>query len=127
MLVLTRRPRESIIFPGVNITVQVVAVKSGAVRLGIEAPPEVTVLREEVLARAPGVTPLPDCGAGPTLGHLHHLLRDWLDVAAIGLALLRRQIQAGSIRATLDPFDQEIRALRRLMQGMGRESLSQSR
>src|SRR5262245_5872357 len=123
MLVLSRRPREKIIFPGINITVQVVAVKSGAVRLGIEAPPEVTVLREEISARVgtqePGATLLPDCAAEPTLCQLNHLLRNWLDVAAIGLALLRRQIQPGLTEATLDPFDEEIASLRRQMQSMG--------
>ena len=130
MLVLSRRPKEKIVFPGINITVQVVAVKSGAVRLGIEAPPEVTVLREEVAARAetqgPGAAPLPDGAAGPTLCQVSHLLRNWLDVAAIGLALLRRQAQGRVTEATLDPFDQEIGALRRQMQSMGRQPLPKS-
>jgi carbon storage regulator CsrA len=122
---------EKIIFPGINITVQVVAVKSGAVRLGIEAPPEVTVLREEVWARAEtqerGVPLLPDCAAGPTLCQLHHLLRNWLDVAGIGLALLRRQMQPGLAEAALDSFDREIGKLRQQMQSMGREALPKSR
>ena len=48
MLVLSRRPDEKIFFPGINITVQVVEVRGGRVRLGIEAPPEVTILREEL-------------------------------------------------------------------------------
>ena len=48
MLVLSRRLNEKILFPGMSISVQVVAFKPGQVRLGIEAPPEVTVLREEV-------------------------------------------------------------------------------
>ena len=48
MLVLSRRPDEKIVFPESNITVQVVAVKGDKVRLGIEAPPHVTVLRAEL-------------------------------------------------------------------------------
>src|SRR3954452_214877 len=112
MLVLTRRLSEKIIFPAINTAVQVVAVKSGAVRLGIEAPPEVAVLREEVLARAetqePGASLLPD-GAKPTLCQLNRLLRNWLDVAAIGLALLHRQVQAELAEITpLAPLDEEI-------------------
>src|SRR5262245_20204697 len=39
MLVLSRRLHERIQFPGLNITVQVVAIKRGIVRIGIEAPP----------------------------------------------------------------------------------------
>src|SRR5436305_14315015 len=103
MLVLTRRPAEKILFPGFNTTVQVVAVKSGAVRLGIEAPPDVTVLRGELAARTeeePGANLLPDGAAAPTLCQLNRLLRGWLDVAAIGLALLHRQSQAGSTETT---------------------------
>ena len=49
MLVLTRRPHEKIVLPGLHVTLQVVAVKGGTVRIGIEAPPDVRVLREELL------------------------------------------------------------------------------
>src|SRR5437763_17080174 len=119
MLVLSRRLTEKIIFPDSNTTVQVLAVKSGAVRLGIEAPPEVTVLREECSARAetqePRASLLPNGAAGPTLCQLNRLLRDWLDVAAIGLALLHGQIQAGLPETTLDAFDEEIGGLRQQM------------
>jgi carbon storage regulator CsrA len=131
MLVLTRRTRERIVFPGINTSVQVVAVKSGAVRLGIEAPPEVAVFREELLARdespAPVPAPPPGRAAPPTLCQLSHLLRDWLDVAAIGLALLHRQARAGLTEDTLDLFDREVGALRQQMQGMGRRPLPKSR
>jgi two-component system, OmpR family, response regulator len=49
VLVLSRRLNESIVLPGLGITVRVVAVKAGVVRLGIEAPPDVPVLREELV------------------------------------------------------------------------------
>jgi carbon storage regulator len=48
MLVLSRRVGEKILFPEQNIVVQVLAVKGGAIRLGIDAPPEVKVFREEL-------------------------------------------------------------------------------
>src|SRR6202043_1902567 len=48
MLVLSRRLNEKIVFPESNTVVQVVGVKPGVVRLGVRAPAEVTVLREEV-------------------------------------------------------------------------------
>jgi len=51
MLVLSRRLNERIVLPGLGITIEVVAVKPGVVRLGIEAPPDVPVFREEVLDR----------------------------------------------------------------------------
>ena len=51
MLVLSRRLNEDIHI-GDNIVVRVLALKGGQVRLGIVAPPEVLVLREEILAKA---------------------------------------------------------------------------
>ena len=57
MLVLSRRLREKIVLPGLHITVQVLAVKRGVVRLGIEAPADVPVLREELLGAARAATP----------------------------------------------------------------------
>jgi carbon storage regulator CsrA len=49
MLVLSRRLHEKILFPGLNVTVQVVAIKPGVIRIGIEAPPDVRIVREEIL------------------------------------------------------------------------------
>ena len=48
MLVLSRKLKQKIVLPTVNVTLQVVDIRQGQVRLGIDAPPEVTVLREEV-------------------------------------------------------------------------------
>ena len=56
MLVLSRRLREKIEIPGLNITIQVVAIKPGVVRIGIEAPPDVRVFREEVLDQSQAAT-----------------------------------------------------------------------
>lgn len=47
MLVLTRRPSESIIIAG-DIKITVVSVGPGRVKIGIEAPPHVRVDRQEI-------------------------------------------------------------------------------
>lgn len=49
MLVLTRKPDEGIVIG--KIVIRVLGVQSGRIRLGIEAPDEVVVLREEVASR----------------------------------------------------------------------------
>jgi len=48
MLVLSRRRGERIVI-GPNIELTVVAVCGNRVRLGVQAPPEVTILRNELL------------------------------------------------------------------------------
>jgi carbon storage regulator len=50
MLVLSRKENERLVIDG-NIIVTVVRVAGGKVRLGIEAPPEIHVQREEVRSR----------------------------------------------------------------------------
>ena len=50
MLILTRRVGEKLII-GENVTVTVLGVKGHQVRIGIEAPRDVTVNREEIYQR----------------------------------------------------------------------------
>ncbi|HEX2243215.1 MAG TPA: carbon storage regulator CsrA [Gammaproteobacteria bacterium] len=47
MLILSRRPGESLTI-GDNITITVVSINGNQIRLGIKAPREVRVLREEI-------------------------------------------------------------------------------
>jgi len=48
MLILTRKKGESIIISG-NIEIQIINIEDGKVKIGIEAPKEVSVFRSEVL------------------------------------------------------------------------------
>ncbi len=50
MLILTRKPGESL-FIGDKIKVVVVEIKGNQIRLGIEAPSDVRILREEIYAQ----------------------------------------------------------------------------
>ena len=58
MLVLTRKMMQSV-FIGDDICVTVVRLESGQVRLGIEAPREVSVVRAELVPERPTPHPLP--------------------------------------------------------------------
>ena len=49
MLVLSRRCRETIVLPGDGVTIRVLEIRSNRVRLGIEAPSGVSVLRGELI------------------------------------------------------------------------------
>ncbi|MBX7102850.1 MAG: carbon storage regulator [Gemmataceae bacterium] len=48
MLVLTRRPDESVLFPQLGISVKVIRVSGSVVRVGVDAPSDLRVLRGEL-------------------------------------------------------------------------------
>lgn len=136
MLVLSRKVNEKILLPTLDITVQVVSVNKSSVRLGIEAPPKVPVLREELHLRqtewqAPADTPAPsDAVAASRLDRLTQLLRNRLRVAGTGLAQLRRQLEAGSFEEivnTLDKLEEDFELLRRRIDGEPRAASARPR
>ena len=49
MLVLSRKPGQRVVLPDQEVIINVVSVHGQVVRLGIEAPPDVSIFREEVL------------------------------------------------------------------------------
>ena len=59
MLVLSRRLNEKILLPSIETSVEVLDIKGDRVRLGIEAPASVTILREELAARQAADAGLP--------------------------------------------------------------------
>jgi carbon storage regulator len=50
MLILTRRPAEILVI-GDNITITVLDIRGGRVRLGVNAPRDITVNREEIFEK----------------------------------------------------------------------------
>jgi len=58
MLVLTRKPNQSIII-GDDTVVTILAVRGNQVRIGIDAPPDVSVDREEIRERKDSGEPPP--------------------------------------------------------------------
>lgn len=51
MLVLSRKLGQKIFIPSIQAVIEVVEIKGNTVRLGISAPREVSIVREELLAR----------------------------------------------------------------------------
>jgi carbon storage regulator CsrA len=115
MLVLTRRPHERVLIPAILTSIEVTAIKPGLVRLGVEAPEEVTVLREEVYLRGePVPCRLPEAaGAEARLVQLEVLLRQRLQAVLRTASLARRQSLEGpaGAPATLTLLEDEVRAL----------------
>jgi len=123
MLVLSRRLNEKLLFPDIGTAVQVLSVKGSTVRLGIEAPPEVTVLREEIphlRTEWAGAAP----ASGPANQNSRDLLARLVDsrlrVAGSGLDLLREHLEAGRAEDALGlvgRLAEDLRLLQRRLVG----------
>ena len=117
MLVLTRRLKERIVFPSIPAEVQVLGIKGGQVRLGIEAPPQITVVREELTGRPENENVAETIwSASPESSReFVHRLRNRLNDVGLNLAILRqrvRQDQAESADLIIDRIEEELRLLR---------------
>ena len=105
MLVLSRRLQEKLYFPSIGLILHVLSVRRGAVRLGIEAPPEVTVLREEVqdpsLAEQLPGEETGGCCRDVMVRGIGHVLR----VASDGLEMVRLELESGRTRDVKELLD----------------------
>jgi carbon storage regulator len=107
MLVLARRLNERIIIPCIQTAVQVVKIQGGIVRLGIDAPADVQVLREEILSEERAEKPSEPAAAAPDD---HRRLAD----VARDLSALRRQLRGklpAAAAAALFRIDRELAEL----------------
>jgi carbon storage regulator CsrA len=123
MLVIARREQENLIIPSAQATIRVVAIRSGSVRLGVEAPPEVKVYREELYdrLRAAGAdTAPPAAPPQAAAGHSEHQVRNHLNNITLALGMLRRQLGTSltaGVQALLDAAAGECVALRQQLGG----------
>jgi carbon storage regulator CsrA len=115
MLVLSRRTEEKIILPTIPVVIKVIATQSGVVRLGIEAPAHVPILREE-LCQGERARPVALAEGGEEAASARQALRHRVNNLILGLALLRLQLQdeAGPVVSkTLAGLEDELEAMRR--------------
>jgi carbon storage regulator CsrA len=123
VLVLSRRTNEKIVFPASNVSVEVLSIKRDTVRLGIDAPPEVTVLREELTSKGGRETEAAlrraENQPRARLAALEQLLEKRLGIAQKGLAVLRDQLKERpdpDVLLTLEELQEELRLLQERVQ-----------
>ena len=117
MLVLSRRPHEKIAFPTLGITVEIVRVDGRTVRVGIDAPRTVPVIRGE----------LEDASNAEVQAKAHdehsrrldHHLRGSLNAASIALCVAQKQIEIGAADAAQQTLQEALEMLASLEEELG--------
>jgi carbon storage regulator CsrA len=125
MLVLSRKRKEKIVLPTLNTAVQVLEIKRGVVRLGIEAPPETPILREELRhqtnkRRTRQTDPKVQNTDEGKQDQFHRRLCEQLKTTSMGLGLLRVQLAAGLLdeaNSTLCRIQDDFQLLRYGVEG----------
>jgi two-component system, OmpR family, response regulator len=119
MLVLTRRLNEKIVFPAIHAEVQVLGMKGGQVRLGIEAPPQVAIVRDELAGRGEngnGSEPETSWSETPESSReFAHQVRNRLNDIGLNLAILRQRVGQGQTESailTINRIEEELRLMR---------------
>ncbi|MCA9211892.1 MAG: response regulator [Planctomycetales bacterium] len=106
MLVLSRGPEDKIVFPNLDITIEILRVSGNRVRVGVEAPQHVRVLRHELADSFSAELQQADQSHAEQT--LSHAFRNQLNTAHVALGLAEKQLNAG-----LD--DKALATLRRAM------------
>jgi len=98
MLVLSRGPQDKVVFPNLGVTVEILRVSGNRVRVGIDAPNNVRVLRHELVG--------PDDGAShpgqASQQEDSHQFRNQLNSAHLALGLAEKQLNKGMDEQALE-------------------------
>jgi CheY-like chemotaxis protein/sRNA-binding carbon storage regulator CsrA len=96
MLVLTRRENDTVVFPTLGITIELLRLRGAAAKIGIEAPSDVPVKRGELLGLRSLEFTGEDVPASEKLRQLRQAVRQRLDESALLLNDLHRQVEEGA-------------------------------
>jgi carbon storage regulator CsrA len=119
MLVLSRRLNEKLLIPSIRTAVQVLSIQGTQVRLGVDAPPEVAIFREEIYkGDLQHDNPAGEPRGDVLPARLRAALRTRLAGLALGLDRVHEQLdgKAGpGVQAALDKLGDEFDDLARLV------------
>jgi carbon storage regulator CsrA len=107
MLVLSRRPHEKVEFPTLGISVEVLRVDGRTVRVGIDAPRSVPVVRGELSGADLGQPQHAGEHRNPP-PRLDHRLRGCLNTATIALCVAQKQIEIGDSDAAQNTLQEAL-------------------
>ena len=110
MLVLSRKEEQKILFPALGISLKILHIKGSTVRVGIDAPMEVRIVRDELVDGGTiddHVNRLPH--------ELRHAFRNELNAISIASHLFKQEMECGSFDDAALTFDKLVQRLERVI------------
>lgn len=117
MLVLSRKEHEKIIFANLGVSVEIVRVSGNTVRVGIDAPPEIAIMRDEIATPEQRVAARSAPRAAPAMSN--HRLRNWLNTASLALYLMQQELATGHTKAAEVALQEALNAFELLDEELG--------
>ena len=121
MLVLTRRENEKILLPDLGVSIELMSVSGNRARLGISAPNDIRILREEVATDRNAITQ--QLAKGPIRREFAHAMSNRLNAAILAAEMLRLQFEYEATEALRQPLEKLIAELNE-MAGMLRSTVT---
>jgi carbon storage regulator CsrA len=115
MLVLSRKENEKVLFPHLGIALQILRVNGGKVRLGLEAPSDVSIVRYEI-ASPEQIDEFSE-RLQQSASNLDHEARNRLQTTLLALCVIQKQLA----RNLTDDAEATLGELIAQMQGLERE------
>lgn len=122
MLILSRREAEKVLFPGLGISVEITRVQGRSVRLGIQAPDEIRIIRGELESTA-DLTPRKQNRTKPNYS-TSPAIKKCLDAANLAIHLAQNQLRQNLHEKAEDALNHALECLETLqnMSGVTEES-----
>jgi carbon storage regulator CsrA len=112
MLVLSRRPNEKILFPTLGVTVEITSICKNVVRIGIDAPPSVSIVREEIASESDKLA---------VTKPANHRMRNRLHAASLAVHVALTQLHAGLAKESENTLNEALRQYEELDRELSNE------
>lgn len=114
MLVLTRRSKDKIVFPQLDVSIHFIRIQSGQVKVGVDAPREIKILRDELVDSVANTNLESEQQLGALPKDVRHGIRNELHQVSVGLHLYKELMSASLVDEAAEVFTQIQNALERL-------------
>jgi carbon storage regulator CsrA len=119
MLILSRREAEKVLFPGLGISVEITRVQGRSVRLGIQAPDEIRIIRGELEGTADLKTRKRNRVESKSLSASPPAIQKCLDAANLAIHLAQNQLRQNLTEKAEDALNHALECLETLQKVAG--------